>query len=116
MPLRGRPEGQQLRTAVRYRCEAATAHAMRFACLRLRCGALPTRLTHSALTPGPPRAAFSCYVRSDAPEKGTDCAQLFLTMQARRRTAAPPLRRSLTPLRAAGLHVRACVRIRRLWR
>ena len=37
---------------------------------------------------GPPRAAFSCYVRSDAPEKGTDCAQLFLTMQARRRGGA----------------------------
>ena len=49
------------------------------------CGCvLPTPLSHALLTPTTTtHAAIGCFMRSAAPEKGTDCAEAFLTLQAR---------------------------------
>ncbi len=82
VPLRVGAEEQQLRRTLHNRqVPHAHAHAHLRACMR--CHAL----THSRLCACNP-AAFSCYVRSEEPEKGTDCAELFLTMQARLRCAS----------------------------
>ena len=74
VPLLGRPEGRKLWFRLHSRRARRGLPVVESFLL------LPLTVAHTTTTA---HAAFGCFMRSVAPDKGTDCADAFLALQAR---------------------------------